>query len=95
MNLLAGLQKAGAVLAILQGLPPLLASLVGQAEALFPNAKSGATKLAWVQTTVKDFLTFAGVAVSDVEAVIPAITLMINNLVAAAKSSVPPAVTNG
>lgn len=98
MNILAGLSRAAGVIGALQGLVPLLGSLVQEAESLFPNTgnPTGATKLAWVQGIVKNTLAFAGQAVADVEAFIPQITATINAIVAAAKApaqtaSTPPA----
>ena len=92
MNIIAGLQRGLAVFSVLSGLPQLLGTLIQEAETLFPNAKSGAEKLAWVQKMVTSFLTFGGSALTDIEALLPTITLLINNIVAAAKGAAPPPV---
>ena len=89
MNILQGLQRGAAIIGALNGLTPILGALITSAEKLFPNAGSGAQKLEYVQTVVKDVLTFGGAVVADVEAVLPAITTVINNIVAAANGPLP------
>ena len=89
-NILGSLQRVAASFAALSSLLPLVGTLVQEAETLFPNAGSGAEKLAWVQKTIQTFLTLGGTLVSDVEAIIPRITVMINEIVAAWKNPVPP-----
>lgn len=90
MNFLAGLQRGAALISALQGLLPVMGALVKSAESLFPNPGSGAQKLDYVMTVVKDVLAFGGAAINDVEAVVPTIVATVNNIVAVAKGAVPP-----
>lgn len=89
MNLLNGLQRGSLIIGALNGLVPVLGALINSAESLFPNPGSGVQKLTYVQGVIKDVLTFGGNAIADVEQILPAITSVINNIVAAAKGPLP------
>lgn len=91
-NILSSLQKVAASFAALNSLLPLVGTLVQEAESLFPAASSGAEKLAWVQHTIQNFLAIGGTAIADIEALIPKITIVINEIVTAWKHP-PPVVT--
>jgi hypothetical protein len=90
-NLLSGLQKASALFSAVSTLVnlPVLGTLVSEAESLFPNANSGAQKLAWVKKVVSNILSTGGTLLSDVEQALPAIEAQIEVIVAAAKGRLP------
>ena len=88
LNITAGIAKAAGIVAALQNLLPIIGQVVDAAEGLFPNAGSGATKLAWAENFIKGVLTKAGQAVADVESLAPLVTGAINSVVAAAKAPV-------
>lgn len=94
MNILTGLGRAAAVFGALNQLTPILGAVMQQAENLFPQPGSGAQKLQHVLDFMRSVLTIGGTAISDVEAVVPVLTVAINNVVAAAKGQAqiqPPA----
>lgn len=90
-NIQAGLARGAAVLGALNGLLPVIGALVQSAEQLFPAAGSGAQKLQHVTDIIKNVLTLGGNAITDVEAIVPAVQTAINAVVAAAKGTPAPA----
>lgn len=92
-NLLSGLNKAANLFNAVSTLIslPVLGTLVSEAEALFPNAGSGATKLAWVKKVVTNILSVGGTLVEDIATALPAVEAQIEVIVAAAKGNKPPA----
>lgn len=92
-NLLSGLNKAANLFNAVSTLIslPVLGTLVSEAEALFPNAGSGATKLAWVKKVVTNILSVGGTLVQDIATALPAIEAQIEVIVAAAKGKNEPA----
>ena len=89
-NLLSGLQKASALFSAVSTLVnlPVLGTLVSEAESLFPNANSGAQKLAWFfqsanEKYAKDYPAKVGQHMTNTDSgpfqdIIPAISLREN-----------------
>ena len=92
LNIAQGIARAAGIIGALQGLLPVIGQVVDSAEALFPHAGAGAQKLDWAVTFLKGALTKAGNIVTDVEALVPLLTGVINNVVAAAKTPAVPVI---
>ena len=78
LNIAQGIARAAGIIGALQGLP-VIGRVVDSAEALFPHAGAGAQKLDWAVSCLKGALTKAGNIVTDVEALVPLLTGVINN----------------
>ena len=84
MNIQNGLRASTGVLNVLGGLPPLLGALVEEAEISMPEADSG-KKLDWVEGVVRKVLIYSGNSPSDIDAVMPTVTIMVNAIIAGSK----------